>query len=81
MDINQISQFLLYSTLLNYGLLLIWFLMISCAKDIVKRIHGCWFQLSDERFDAIHYQMMGNYKLLIFVFNLSPLLVLKFFLS
>ncbi|WP_026244359.1 DUF6868 family protein [Dasania marina] len=77
MSIEQASQLLLYSCLLNYSVLFIWFLVICCGKDLLRRIHSCWFTLSEKRFDEIHYQLMGMYKLLIFVFNLSPYIVLK----
>jgi hypothetical protein len=76
MDMQQLTQLFLYSTLLNYSILVFWLLIISTAKDFVMRIHGCWFDLSKEGFDTIHYTLMGQFKLLIFIFNLSPFIVL-----
>lgn len=40
-------------------------------------MHRRWFELSKERFDAIHYAAMTFFKLSVFVFNLVPYLVLR----
>ncbi|MCR8922527.1 hypothetical protein NO559_07065 [Dasania sp. GY-MA-18] len=77
MTIEQLSQLLLYSTLLNYGFLLLWLLMLSWPKSWLRRLHGVWFNIKAERFDLIHYQLMGAYKLLILIFNFVPYLALK----
>ena len=76
MNIEQLSDFFLYSALFNYAVLLFWFVMLCLAKDFVRRLHCTWFNIDAQQFDAIHYQLMGQYKLLIFIFNLSPWLVM-----
>ena len=45
-------------------------------RDWIHRIHGRWFKLSAEKFDAIHYTGIMIYKLAIFMFNLVPYLAL-----
>jgi hypothetical protein len=40
------------------------------------RLHGRWFRLSAEQFDALHYAGMAIYKLGIFLFCLVPYLAL-----
>jgi hypothetical protein len=40
------------------------------------RLHGRWFQLSEERFDAIHYTGMAVYKIGVLLFNLAPYVAL-----
>ncbi|WP_347453069.1 DUF6868 family protein [Acinetobacter thermotolerans] len=76
MDLDFWRQFLLYSLLINYGILMLWFLLIVFARNWVKRIHGQWFQLSDTTFDAIHYGGMAMYKIGIFLFYLVPFITL-----
>ena len=76
MNTQQLSDFFLYSTLFNYAILIFWFVALCCAKDFVRKIHTQWFNINADQFDAIHYQLMGQYKLLIFIFNLSPWLVM-----
>jgi hypothetical protein len=43
----------------------------------MRRLHGRWFRLSDERFDAIHYAGMTIYKIGILLFNLMPYVALR----
>jgi hypothetical protein len=76
MSIEVIRDFLLWCTLINYGILLVWFLVFAMARDWIQRIHGRWFRLSGDQFDALHYAGMAIFKLGIILFNLVPLVVL-----
>ena len=78
MNIDFWFRFLLSSVLINYIILMIWFLAIIFARDWIKQVHGKWFNLSDETFDAIHYGGMAVYKIGILLFNLVPLIALYF---
>ncbi|MEN6360479.1 MAG: DUF6868 family protein, partial [Smithella sp.] len=40
------------------------------------KMHGRWFRLSAETFDAIHYKGMAICKIGIILFNLAPLAAL-----
>lgn len=71
-------RFMLYSLAANYAILAIWFFAFVLAHDWMRGIHGRWFQLSDSTFDAIRYGGMAFYKILIFKFNLVPLIALYF---
>ena len=76
MSIELTRSFLLWSTIINYGILLVWFLIFTFARDWIRRFHGKWFCLSDEQFDALHYLGMSIYKVGILLFNLVPFVVL-----
>jgi Family of unknown function (DUF6868) len=78
MSQEMLRQFLLGCTLVNYGVLLLWFLMFAFARDWMRRIHGQWFLLSSEQFSALHYAGMSVYKIGILLFNLVPWAVLTF---
>lgn len=77
MNIAQLTDFLLYCTLINYVILLIWFFAFKFAKSWMKKLHRQWFNLSDQNFDAIHYSAMAVYKIGILLLNLVPLIALK----
>lgn len=77
MNMMQLSDFLLYSLLINYGILIIWLVVFVFAKDWMKRLHGQWFKLSDQQFDAVHYGGMAVYKIGVLLFNLVPFIALK----
>ena len=76
MVLAELKTFLIWCTILNSGFLLIWCAMYFFAGDFVRRVHGRWFELSRGQFDAIHYQGMMIFKLLVFLFNVVPLLSL-----
>lgn len=78
MNLDFWCRFLLSSVLINYIILMIWFLAIIFARDWIKQVHGKWFNLLDENFDAIHYGGMAIYKIGILLFNLVPLITLYF---
>lgn len=77
MNITQLADFLLYSMLFNYAILIIWFLAFVFAKGWMKSLHGQWFKLSDGSFDAVHYGSMAAYKIGILLLNLAPYIALK----
>ncbi len=79
MNMDLARNFLLWCTVVNYGVLLVWFLVFVLAHDWMHRLHGKWFHLSREQFDALHYAGMSIYKVGILLFNLVPLVVLWFF--
>ncbi len=76
MSIESVSEVLLWCTLINYALLLWWFLVFRFAHEWIYRLHGRWFSLTLEQFDAIHYGGMAIYKVGIFLFNLVPYVAL-----
>jgi len=71
--LNETKDFLLWCLGLNYVILFIWFLAFVFARDWMHAMHGRWFKLSAETFDAIHYSGMAVYKIGILLFNLVPL--------
>jgi len=77
MTIEILSDALLWCAVINYGVLLWWFLVFSLAYHWLYRLHGRWFRISHEQFDAIHYTGMAIYKIGILLFNLVPYLALR----
>ena len=75
--IENIRTLLGWCAVINCGVLLVWSLAFVFARGFIYRMHTRWFRISEERFDAIHYTMMGYYKLAVFLFNLVPYLVLS----
>lgn len=76
MDLDVLFSFLLWSMGVNYAVLLIWFIAFVFARGFIRTLHGRWFNLSDQAFDAIHYGGMAAYKISIVLFNLAPLIAL-----
>ena len=76
MSLEVLRHFLLWCTIINYVILLVWFLLFTLARDAFHRLHGRWFRLSGEQFDALHYAGMSVFKIGIMLFNLVPFIVL-----
>jgi len=74
---NEIRKVLGWCSVINMGVLMVWFLAFVFARDFVFRIHNRWFEIPEGRFDEIHYTMMGYYKLAFALFNLVPYLALR----
>jgi hypothetical protein len=79
MDIEIVRGFLAWCTLIDWILLLVWWGFVVFAGDWMFRLHGRWFRISRQTFDATHYAGMALFKVLILVFNLAPYLVLRLF--
>jgi hypothetical protein len=77
MTVDIIRDVLSWCAVINVGLLLWWFLFFMLAHDWMYRIHGKWFKLSVERFDAIHYAGMAFFKICIWLFNIVPYLAIR----
>ena len=75
--IENLRILLGWCTLINVGMFAVWSLAFVFAHDLVFKVHTRWFKISEERFDGIHYTMMGYYKLAVILFNLAPYLVLR----
>jgi hypothetical protein len=73
---NEIRNVLLWCVGINYALLFIWFGVFVFAHDWLHGMHGRWFKLSGETFDAIHYAGLAAYKIGILLFFLVPLVAL-----
>ena len=47
MNMTQWTNFLGYCLILNYAILIIWFLALVFIKNFIKKLHLRWFKLSD----------------------------------
>jgi len=72
-----LSDFLLWCTILNYLVLLLWFVAFTGAHDWMFKLHGRWFRLTAVQFDALHYGGMAVYKVGILLLNLVPYVALN----
>jgi hypothetical protein len=76
MTLEAIRTFLLCSLGLAYALLLVWFAVFAFFHDGLHRLHGRWFKLPVETFDAIHYGGMAVYKIATLLLFAIPWLAL-----
>lgn len=78
MTMTELKHLLLISTLINYAIVTIWFMVFIYAHEALYRLHTKWFRLSQQDFDKIHYSAMAAYKIGVMLLNLVPLITLNF---
>ncbi len=78
MDIAMLTAFFMWCTILNLGILVLSFMLVSFGfgSEFVYRMHSKWFPMPRETLNAVLYLIMGIYKVFIFVFNAVPWLAL-----
>ena len=73
MSIQLARNTLLWCTVINYALLLIWFMLYALPHAWLYRIWGRWFRLTVGQFDTLNFAGIVLYKLGILLLNLVPL--------
>ena len=72
MDIATLTEFFKYCTIINVAILLI--STITMRTDLIYNVHtkfGIW-EGSKEAHKQLGYSVLGNYKILIMIFNAVP---------
>jgi len=77
MSVLEVQSVLGWCIVINFGVLLYWFLFLRFAHDWVYQMQSRWFRISETRFDEIHYTAFAYYKLSVFIFVVVPYLALK----
>jgi len=77
MTTASIANFFLWCAIVNYTILIVWFVAMVAARDTIYKLHSRWFKLTEERFDGFMYLGMAIYKILVLVLNVAPFIALK----
>ncbi|OPL16768.1 MAG: hypothetical protein AVO39_00355 [delta proteobacterium MLS_D] len=77
MDPGQLSAFFMWCSIINLALFASGWLTFVFAADRVYRMHTRWFPMSREAFSTASYSAFGQYKVLIFIFNVVPFAALS----
>lgn len=76
MDIQMLTRFFMWCTILNLGLMTISSLILAFAGDFVYKIHSKWFPMPRETFNVVLYSLVQIYKIIVLIFNVVPWAVL-----
>jgi len=77
MTLADLQTFFGWCSVINIGILLLWFLFFVLAHNFMYWAHSKLFRFSVERFDELHYMLIAQFKFLIIVFNLVPYVALS----
>ena len=72
MDIQMLTRFFMWCTILNIGLLVLASLLLTFAGDFAYKIHGKWFPMQRETFNVELFSFLSRYKIIVFIFNVVP---------
>ena len=76
MDIQTLTAFFMWCTIINGGLLALWTAMCILAPELVYRTQSKWFPIPRETFSVVIYSFLGLFKILFLVFNVVPYVAL-----
>lgn len=76
MDIQILTRFFMWCTIINALLMTFWFALYVFASDLVYRTQCRWFDISRETFGVLFYSFLGFFKIVVIVFNLVPYVAL-----
>lgn len=76
MDLETIRAILMWCTLINGGLLILWTVLFLAAPDLVYRTQRWFVPISKEVFTVVMYSFLGFFKVLFLFFNLIPFIAL-----
>ena len=77
METKAVRRFLAWCLILNYGIIIIWFVVFVAAHDQLYNLHSRWFAITPNQFDLAMYASMAVYKIGIMLFNLMPYFALR----
>ena len=76
MDLQILTTFFMWCTIINGALLTLWITMFMLAPDLVYRTQSKWFPLPRETFNVVFYSFLGLFKIVFLVFNVVPYVAL-----
>ncbi len=76
MDLSELKSLLGWCLVINYGVLIVWFVFVVTARDWVFGLHARLFGVERDLVQAEHFKLFGQFKLLVMVLNLAPWLAL-----
>jgi hypothetical protein len=77
MDIQTLTTFFMWCTIINGGILVLWLVVFMTAPDLVYRTQSRWFSISRETFDLVFYCFLGAFKIFFVFFSLVPWIALS----
>ncbi len=76
MDISQLTEFFGWMSVINIGLFLFSVIMMAALKKTVGKLHSKLFAVEEQDLYGIYLTVLGQYKILVIVFNIVPYIAL-----
>ena len=72
MDIQTLTTFFMWCTIINVALFVLWATMCIFAPDLVYRTQNRFFPIPRETFNVVIYSFLGLFKIFVLLFNVVP---------
>jgi len=72
MDLDTLTKFFMWCTILNGGLLILSTFLCMGLKNMIARMHGKFFGLAPDAVKPMVYGYIGLFKIAWLVFNVVP---------
>src|SRR4051794_4993373 len=79
MNIDMLRHFFVWCAIVNYAMLMLWFVLHLSLHGVFIKLGVRFFNMPAEKYDAVTLKGMLFLKLVIWAFNITPYLVLRFF--
>jgi hypothetical protein len=76
-ELQTMTTFLGWCTVINIGFLLFTAVWLIIFRDFTKNIQSVILDIDEDILDPIYIQFMGNMKIAVIVFNVVPYLALR----
>jgi len=77
MSIENLLAVLGWCMVINFGVLLLWFVFMTLFPKLTYRTQQIVVDISEPDFRLLMYRMMGQFKLAVIILNVSPYLALR----
>ena len=76
MDIQALTAFFMWCTIINGALLFLSAMLFALAPGWIYRMQSKWYPVSEESFNRTYYSFLGLFKVLFIIFNVTPYVAL-----
>jgi len=76
MDIQTLTTFFMWCTIINGGIFVLWTVFSMLAPDFIYRTQSKWLPIPRETFNVVIYSFLGLVKVVFVFFNLTPYVAL-----
>ena len=77
MTIEMLRHFFGWCAVINYAMLMLWFVLYLVAHGFLVSLSQNFFGVSADKYDSISLKAMFFFKLAIWLFTISPYLALR----
>jgi hypothetical protein len=72
MELQTLTRFFMWCTILNGSILALWSITFLLAPDFIYRLQTKWFPLPRETYNVVIYSFLGLFKIFFLIFNIVP---------